>query len=252
MWLFALTAVFLFPREVDSEPLDRPHNRAIMSTYDERQLPYVWNIIRPPVVGQGEEILLYGMSSKVDKQGQRFCLQGSINGNGWGVVGTMGLFGITETGLRGVSISKSGLQLRSYCDEEWGNRKNRGQDRVQITERAISIPETKGTSRQGSGNSTSYKGNNNDSNRTYFRELSYKYANKYGVDPVRMWKIVLCESGGRPDAKNPHSSATGIVQILLSAHPTITKEQALDPDFSLEWMAQNLAAGRWSMWVCKS
>lgn len=84
-----------------------------------------------------------------------------------------------------------------------------------------------------------------------YRALSDSFAKQYGVDADRMWRIVICESGGRADAKNAHSSATGIVQILLSAHPDVTRAQAFDPAFSLEWMAKHLAAGRWSMWVCK-
>lgn len=83
------------------------------------------------------------------------------------------------------------------------------------------------------------------------KDLSDKYATKHGVDPEYMWRIVYCESGGRADAKNPTSSATGVVQILLSAHPDITRDQALDPDFSLDWMANHLSQGHDGMWVCK-
>lgn len=81
------------------------------------------------------------------------------------------------------------------------------------------------------------------------RALSDHYAAKYGVKGDFMWAIVMCESGGNPNAKNSHSSATGIAQILLSAHPNITREQALDPDFSLDWMANKLGHGGSSHWA---
>src|SRR5690349_1280367 len=36
------------------------------------------------------------------------------------------------------------------------------------------------------------------------RALSDHYAAKYGVKADFMWGIVMCESGGNPNAKNPH------------------------------------------------
>ena len=87
--------------------------------------------------------------------------------------------------------------------------------------------------------------------REQYKPMSDQIAEVHGVDPDQMWRIVVCESGGNPEARNPTSTATGLVQILLSVHPDISEEQALDPVFSLEYLAANLAAGRESMWVCK-
>ena len=42
----------------------------------------------------------------------------------------------------------------------------------------------------------------------------------------------------------------GLVQIHLPAHRTITKEQALDPEFAIDFLAKNLAQGRGTMWSC--
>lgn len=42
----------------------------------------------------------------------------------------------------------------------------------------------------------------------------------------------------------------GLSQIHLPAHPTITKEQALNPIFSLDWMTDQFAAGNENMWSC--
>lgn len=42
----------------------------------------------------------------------------------------------------------------------------------------------------------------------------------------------------------------GLAQIHLPAHPHITKEQAIDPEFAVEFLAKNLANGKAGMWTC--
>lgn len=42
----------------------------------------------------------------------------------------------------------------------------------------------------------------------------------------------------------------GLVQIHLPAHPHITKEQATDPEFAIEFLAKNIKDGRQGMWTC--
>lgn len=37
----------------------------------------------------------------------------------------------------------------------------------------------------------------------------------------------------------------GLGQIHLPSHPSITKEQALDPEFSIKWMAANFENTKW-------
>lgn len=78
--------------------------------------------------------------------------------------------------------------------------------------------------------------------------ISY-WANLYGVSAYELDKTIECESGYAPSAVNPLSGATGLVQILPSAHREITKEQMLDPDWSVQWMAQNWKAHK-AWWVC--
>jgi len=83
------------------------------------------------------------------------------------------------------------------------------------------------------------------------------YADKYKVSANLMHKIIACESGYdtdiqskfiRPDGSREQSF--GLVQIYLPAHPTITKEQAIDPDFALEFLAKELKAGNAKIWSC--
>ena len=42
----------------------------------------------------------------------------------------------------------------------------------------------------------------------------------------------------------------GIVQIHEPAHPSITREQALNPDFALDFLAYNVSKGKSGMWTC--
>lgn len=81
-----------------------------------------------------------------------------------------------------------------------------------------------------------------------------------------MEQIISCESGWQPALQSYHKySATnvppgyhvgdremsfGLVQIHLPAHPSVSYEQAIDPRFSVEFLARNISQGRASMWSC--
>lgn len=81
-----------------------------------------------------------------------------------------------------------------------------------------------------------------------------------------MESIISCESGWNHTIQSNHvyternvpkgykigdrEQSFGLVQIHLPAHPSITKEQAKDPEFALEFLAKNIAAGKSSMWTC--
>lgn len=80
-----------------------------------------------------------------------------------------------------------------------------------------------------------------------------------------MTAIIHCESQGSTTIQSNHRYSTyvpkgyqvgdreqsfGLVQIHLPAHPNITKEQAINPEFAIEFLAKNLKAGRASMWTC--
>lgn len=61
-----------------------------------------------------------------------------------------------------------------------------------------------------------------------------------------------CESGFNPKAVGDKGKSFGIAQIHLPAHPTITKQQALDPMWAIDWTAQQFAKGEKGkrMWTC--
>ena len=69
-------------------------------------------------------------------------------------------------------------------------------------------------------------------------------AEKYGVSASEMKRVIKCESQGsttvqshwrRPDGTREQSF--GLVQIHLPAHKDVTKEEAQNPEFAIEWMA---------------
>jgi hypothetical protein len=77
------------------------------------------------------------------------------------------------------------------------------------------------------------------------------YASFYGVSEITMLNIIACESGFKTSATNSTSKeySVGLVQINLKAH-NIEEEVARDVDFSLDFLAKNLKAGKGSMWTC--
>jgi hypothetical protein len=78
--------------------------------------------------------------------------------------------------------------------------------------------------------------------------------------------IIACESGWSTDIRSNHryhagnvpkgykvgdyEQSYGLVQIHLPAHPHITKEQATDPEFAIDFLARNVAKGKANMWTC--
>jgi len=87
--------------------------------------------------------------------------------------------------------------------------------------------------------------------------LIVEASQKWHVSRETMTDIVRCESGFdqniqsrhlRPDGSREQSF--GLVQIHLPDHPEVTKGQALDPAFSIEFLARELSLGNGWMWTC--
>jgi len=81
-------------------------------------------------------------------------------------------------------------------------------------------------------------------------ETIVKYAKLYKVSQETMLKVIECESNNNPHAIGDGGKSFGIVQIYLPSHPDIIKEQALDPDFAIDFLAKNLAQNKGNMWTC--
>lgn len=96
-----------------------------------------------------------------------------------------------------------------------------------------------------------------DWTRDRIRKEVDEVALKYNVSSDKMWATILCESGAsttiqsrhkRPDGSREQSY--GVAQIYLPAHTQITKEQAQDPRFAIDFMAKNFAEGNAHLWSC--
>lgn len=82
------------------------------------------------------------------------------------------------------------------------------------------------------------------------QDLASTTAAKYGVDPVAIQAVMGCESHWNIAAVGDFGTSFGLSQIHLPAHPDITKAEALDPIFSMNYMAQEFAKGKANLWTC--
>jgi hypothetical protein len=73
---------------------------------------------------------------------------------------------------------------------------------------------------------------------------------KYNVSQITMTRVIDCESSHNPSAIGDGGKSFGLVQIHLPSHPNITKAQALDSDFAIDFLAKSLSQGKGKMWTC--
>lgn len=98
------------------------------------------------------------------------------------------------------------------------------------------------------------------------REIVSVKSKEYGVSEGLMVDIIECESSWGTTLQSKHyygftdsrrgiyegerEKSYGLVQISLPHHPTVTYEQAIDPEFAIDFLAKNIAQGRLGMWSC--
>jgi len=92
----------------------------------------------------------------------------------------------------------------------------------------------------------------------------YQYSEIHNQDPIKVKRTIDCENrdwdidlqslltykaGNRWGfAEGTYEKSYGLAQIHLPDHPDITYEQATDPDFAINYMAEHL--GRDVTWSC--
>lgn len=87
-------------------------------------------------------------------------------------------------------------------------------------------------------------------------EVIDEKAKEYGVKASVMKATIACESQGSTTVQSYYHSngkrelSFGLSQIHLPDHPNITKEQAQDPMFAIEFMAKEMSEGRAWKWTC--
>lgn len=93
---------------------------------------------------------------------------------------------------------------------------------------------------------------------TSIEALATQIAEEHGiavypfVETMRRESMNFTNKGqSRIPANGPNGKedSWGICQIHLPSHPTITRAQALDPEWCLEWSAKQFQNGRARMWT---
>lgn len=81
---------------------------------------------------------------------------------------------------------------------------------------------------------------------------------KYNLSD-RFYGTMQCESMGfqniqskvpKKNGPNGREDSWGVPQIHLPAHPNITRTQAMDVRFAIDWAGKQFALGRERMWSC--
>lgn len=81
--------------------------------------------------------------------------------------------------------------------------------------------------------------------------LSREVATDYGLDPDLFSAVVKCESTYNPTAIGDGGNSHGLVQIYMPVWgKEVTLDQAYDPEFALNWMAQKWVLGEGNLWSC--
>jgi hypothetical protein len=88
------------------------------------------------------------------------------------------------------------------------------------------------------------------SSTTPITTLISHYSEFYGVSSSTVSSVIKCESGFKQNAIGDNGNSFGLVQIHLPSNPTITREQALDPDFAVSFLAKQLASKKGKLWTC--
>lgn len=95
---------------------------------------------------------------------------------------------------------------------------------------------------------------------THAENLAVDAAIRHGISVNEFLTTLRCESGDfqhngqsfvkDPNGPNGRENSWGYAQIHLDSHPQITKDQAVDPRFALDWAASEFAKGNEWMWTC--
>ena len=75
-------------------------------------------------------------------------------------------------------------------------------------------------------------------------------AGEMGVDYKLALALSQCESNFNSSAVGDKGRSFGLWQIHLPAHPKISKEQALDINWSTNWALNKIKEGKAGIWSC--
>lgn len=82
-------------------------------------------------------------------------------------------------------------------------------------------------------------------------EMIMRIAKEEGYKaPLFAISVAKCESKLDPQAIGDSGKSRGLWQIHKPSHPTITDEQAFDPEWSTHWAMGKFAKGQARLWTC--
>lgn len=81
----------------------------------------------------------------------------------------------------------------------------------------------------------------------------YKVAKRFGISGYQMWRTIECETNVRniqseirdPTGPNGREDSWGYPQIHLPSWPDVSREEALNEDFAIKWMAEHWNKAKW-------
>lgn len=85
------------------------------------------------------------------------------------------------------------------------------------------------------------------------KDLLWKIGKDKGMSQqtlIQIERVIQCESSWNQNAVGDNGFSFGLVQIHLPSNSFITKEQALDPTFALNFITDKFIQGRQKMWSC--
>ncbi len=71
-----------------------------------------------------------------------------------------------------------------------------------------------------------------------------------GLDPTPLLKTLDCESHFVWNKVGDNGDSYGVAQIDLKYHPTITKEEALNPEWAIDWTISEFQKDNAHWWTC--
>ena len=81
-------------------------------------------------------------------------------------------------------------------------------------------------------------------------DLITLYAHRYDISEKSLHIVIKCESNYKPNAIGDGGNSFGLVQIHLPSHPHITKAQALDSEYAINFLAKSIKKGEGHIWTC--
>lgn len=85
------------------------------------------------------------------------------------------------------------------------------------------------------------------------KDLLWKIGKDKGMSQqtlIQIERVITCESSWNPASIGDFNHSFGLVQIHLPSNPSVSKEQALDPTFALNFITDKFIQGHQKMWSC--